>query len=147
MKTWPLSLPKTLCLAVAAAVLWFAFIQPRIGVVFETTRLEVAQARAHSIGHGIRAYRGEYGALPSGDTLSIAKQLRGENPRGLKFIYLRPSDTDEEGWILDPWGNRFQIYLSGEGVVVCSPGKDGTFEWDLGGDDVAFRLAFPEESD
>jgi hypothetical protein len=80
---------------------------------------------------GIKAYRDEYGAMPSGDNIAILASLRGNNLRKINFINLPEQMLDAQGHYLDPWGSPYRIDVSDpKNPKVWSLGKNKIDEHD-----------------
>jgi len=76
-----------------------------------------------------QAYRTEYGTLPpTSENYRLKKILCGDNPRGIPFITLKPSDLSPNGDMIDPWKTPFRIVFDPESKVhVISAGPDKIF--------------------
>ncbi|MEZ0276497.1 MAG: lipid-A-disaccharide synthase N-terminal domain-containing protein [Roseimicrobium sp.] len=71
----------------------------------------------------LKAYRGNHAQLPSGDSRVILAALYKDVPQTDSFTKL-----NAEGDLLDAWGHPIQIYISGNGFMVRSAGKNGAFD-------------------
>ena len=71
----------------------------------------------------------EYGTLPpTSENYRLIKILSGDNPRGITFITLRPSDLSPDGEIVDPWKTPLRIIFDSDSKVSCiSAGPDKIF--------------------
>jgi hypothetical protein len=74
-------------------------------------------------------YATEYGTLPpTSENYRLIKILSGDNPRGIPFITLRPSDLSPNGEMIDPWKTPFRITFDPDSKVhVVSAGPDKIF--------------------
>ena len=76
-----------------------------------------------------QAFRTEYGGLPeSPENCRLKKILGGDNPRGIEFLFTRPTDLNPNGEMIDPWGTPFRITFDPDSKVhVISAGPDKIF--------------------
>ncbi|HEY0257142.1 MAG TPA: hypothetical protein VGC39_06855 [Candidatus Methylacidiphilales bacterium] len=74
-------------------------------------------------------YYTEYSALPeSSENGRLIKILCGDNPRGIVFLVVRPSDLNPRGEMIDPSGTPFRItFESNNKVHMISAGPDKIF--------------------
>ncbi|MEZ5302199.1 MAG: type II secretion system protein GspG [Verrucomicrobiales bacterium] len=86
--------------------------------------------RVQKVGNAIKAYYAEFSQFPSGDSAAIVRQILGENPRGIRMLYLSRHESDAQGFPIDAYGRPFRIKISGNAIEVRSAGKDGEFETD-----------------
>lgn len=85
------------------------------------------------IGHGYQDYMREEGSgLEFDSPQEFISKLRGNNPRGRRYVYVSPSFLSHEGLVLDEWERPLQFESHGKNrVLIRSAGWDGRFgTWD-----------------
>jgi hypothetical protein len=79
-------------------------------------RRQIQAARTHGetlmIHTAVRAYRQEFGALPSESPAELMKSFRGANPKKIVFMGFEPERLSSSGEFLDCWGEPFRIDVS-----------------------------------
>lgn len=76
-------------------------------------------------------YRSDYGRYPLGNNAAIYKALKGENPKKIEFLRLRPGALNAQGQIVDSWGTPYRIEIPEKGSPrISSAGKNRRFEPD-----------------
>jgi type II secretory pathway pseudopilin PulG len=74
-------------------------------------------------------YRIEYGTIPVGnDNATFVRAIEGDNARGLVFIYLKPTDKNSQGEMLDAWKTPLHVNGDAYGKIhIRSAGPDKVF--------------------
>lgn len=81
-----------------------------------------------SIVQGVKGYYAEHHQLPKGSTSEMVRELIKDNPRHIAYINVPKDRLDKEGAWLDPWGQPYRIFVSGNQVIIRSAGKNGQFD-------------------
>ncbi|HXJ35276.1 MAG TPA: hypothetical protein VMS22_14685 [Candidatus Eisenbacteria bacterium] len=88
-------------------------------------RVPVTSIQMENVAEAVRSYTAEFGGPPAGDSEAIIRALRGENPRGLRFLQSRTGEKAAE--LLDPWGTSYDVaVVAGASVRVRSAGPNRT---------------------
>jgi hypothetical protein len=77
---------------------------------------------------GIQQYKEFTGSYPTGNNISIAKALLGQNDRKILILAVRHAQINDKGEILDPWGTPLQFYFSHNEVMIRSAGPNKAWE-------------------
>jgi hypothetical protein len=85
-------------------------LRPPLSAPPEAQRLRTIRALA-GLQTACRAYQTEYGLPPAGDNATIAKALRGANPRGIMFYEFASRDINSNGEAIDAWGTPYKLEL------------------------------------
>ncbi len=75
-------------------------------------------------------YRDEFKEIPGKDNKTITGALLGKNPKKMIFLNLKPSETNENGEIIDTWKTPYQFVMTDDG--------NGAFEIKSAGPDCIF---------
>lgn len=77
----------------------------------------------------LQAYRGEFGAFPTGnENAHFLNALAGSNPAGLVIFPLQHPRVSAAGELLDAWGRPFHFHsIDRQQLEVRSAGADGEF--------------------
>ncbi|MBI5772164.1 MAG: hypothetical protein HZA89_00290 [Verrucomicrobia bacterium] len=76
----------------------------------------------------LHTYKADFGAYPAGDTRTIWRSLRGENPKKMVFINFDSKSFSSEGDLLDPWGTPYRLEFSEGKPHVRSAGPNQRFD-------------------
>ena len=85
-----------------------------------------AEAPLQVVAKLLRDYRAAYGANPVGNNVEIARALRGNNPRAMRFADDNSLPLSPRGEILDRWEHPLYFHpISATVMEVRSAGPDG----------------------
>jgi len=120
---WLVILLLTLALiGIVAGLLVPIAIRQRVGPLAET------RALLSSLGLAVEAYGQEYGHLPSSVNLDLAKELTGQNAKGIPFIVFRPRSLSVGGEVVDSWQMPLRfVWADGRSAQIISAGPDLMF--------------------
>ncbi len=78
---------------------------------------------------GLQQYREFVGSYPTGNNVTIARALLGQNDKKVLILAVRnKSDVNDKGEILDPWRTPFRFYFSENEVMIRSAGPNKVWE-------------------
>ena len=76
----------------------------------------------------LQKYKEKTGEYPRGSNAEIARDLNGENDKGLIIMVGRDLRKNTKGEFVDPWDTAIRIYFSDSGVLVRSAGPNRSFD-------------------
>lgn len=97
--------------------------------IHRSLRLSTAKRDVALLVLGLDGYAREQNEYPSGTTGEICAMLRGETVRGqnarqLDYLEAGPSEINDAGEFLDPWGMPYRIAIKTEPrVYSCGPNR------------------------
>ena len=83
--------------------------------------------------------------LEFSDSSDLAVILQGDNlhdgnPKQIRYMSFTEESLDENGMILDAWGNPIRVETRSDNYRLQSAGPDGVFEVPPEGDDLIFEV-------
>ena len=133
-----------LMVAISIIAVLVALLFPAIKIAMLKAETGKAKATVMSIASAFKAMDREYSGWPNITTSSymdLATNLFS-NPRGIVFLEIASRDISSDGYIMDPWKNRYRVAFDPSGansitnpfsstsiipdnVIVWSRGPDG----------------------
>jgi len=106
-----------------------AVLIPTIGSVRITTVKGKTLAQMSNYANAIEMFRMEYGHYPQfRSTRELAEILEKTNEKRISFHSFSEYERNGNGDIVDYYENELIVSMSGENLVLISPGKDGLFD-------------------
>ncbi len=77
----------------------------------------------------LNASQAEFETFPKGDSAQIIKALCGQNLKHIGFLSLKPTNTNDYGELIDPWGTAIEIrFGETKHFTLRSAGQDKLFD-------------------
>jgi hypothetical protein len=110
----------------AGLVLCMVMLFPHSGAIIDRARrIDLEMVGIH---RALESYKAAFDAFPAGDSAAVFRALRGQNPKQLVFYDCRAESVSPDGSLLDPWGTPYQVYFSGDEILIRSAGPNRKFD-------------------
>jgi len=118
-----------LMIVISIIAVLVALLFPAIKIALLKAETGKAKGTIMSIASAFKALDREYGGWPNITTYTpqdLATNLFS-NPRGIVFLEIASKDISSDGYILDPWKNRYRVAFDPTGAnSIANPFSGGT---------------------